>query len=46
MKNNSSRQLRLYFVVRDEELGIYEIASINPVSQTCELHLVFALNML
>ena len=48
MKTNSSRHVtsEYNFVLRDEELWIYEIASSNPASQKAELHLVIALKML
>ena len=34
------------FVLRDEELGMYEISSSNPASQKGELYWVIALKML
>ena len=48
MKTNSSCHVtsEYNFVLRDEELWIYEIASSNPASQKCELYLVIALKML
>ena len=48
MKTNNSRHItsEYNFVLRDEELRIYEIASSNPASQKGELYLVIALKML
>ena len=48
MKTNSSRHVtsEYNFVLRDEELWIYDIASSNPASQKVELYLVIALKML
>ena len=48
MKTNSSHHVtsEYKFVLRDEELRIYEIASSNPASQKGELYLVIALKML
>ena len=48
MKTKSSRHItsEYNFVLRDEELRVYEIASSNPASQKCEIYLVKALKML
>ena len=48
MKTNSSHHVtsEYNFVLRDEELRIYKIASSNPASQKGELYLVIALKML
>ena len=48
MKTNSSHHVtsEYNFVLRDEELQIYEIVSSNPASQKGELYLVIALEML
>ena len=48
MKTNSSRHVtsEYDFVLRDEELRIYEIASSNPASLKGEIYLVIALKML
>ena len=48
MKTNGSRHVtsEYNFVLRDEELWIYGIASSNPASQKAELYLVIALKML
>ena len=48
MKTNSSCHVtsEYDFVLRDEELQIYEIASSNPASEKGELYLVIALKML
>ena len=48
MKTNSSHHAtsEYNFILKDEELWIYEIASSNPASQKGELYLVIALKML
>ena len=48
MKTYSSRHVtsEYNFVLRDEELWIYEKVSSNPASQKVELYLVIALKML
>ena len=48
MKTNSSHHItsEYNFVLRDEELRIYKIASSNPASKKGELYLVVAVKMI